>query len=175
MQSGRNPSLMEGIETKSSRTGGVPDVSRSSRVASFDAKTLALAIGGVAILVVAIIMIVRSVATFGNSVGSASRLRVAVDAESGKVFENYLIKDGESWPWKNPSTGMATLYPPEECWWTSNGEAKLEPTYVLLNSIIGKEGPTTCPDCGREVVAHNPMPPAELLLKAAEREKSGSK
>ena len=45
-------------------------------------------------------------------------------------------------------------------------KAKLEPTYVLLNKYIGKPGPTICPDCGREVKGHNPLPPPELMEEA---------
>lgn len=31
-------------------------------------------------------------------------------------------------------------------------------TAVILNAYLGKEGPTYCPKCGAEVVAHNPRP-----------------
>lgn len=167
MQPGRSSSLMEGIEDarKESAKG-----SGASAERSLDGKTIAMSVGAVAILVVAAFMIFRAVGSFGSSVGDATRIVVAADAETGKVFEGYRIKDGDTWPWPHPSTKNRTLYPTETCYWTSDGGAKLEPTYVILNSIVGKEGPTICPDCGREVVAHNPMPSPELLMKAAERQ-----
>ncbi len=173
MQSGPKSSLMDGIERSDARSSKGGKSSGGSAKQSFDAKSIAMAVGGVAILLVSGFLIVRGVGGLGSNLGDATRSVVAGDSESGRIFENYRIKDGDSWPWKHPSTGNRTLYPAEACYWTSDGQAKLEPTYVVLNSIMGKEGPTTCPDCGREVVAHNPMPPADLLVKAAERAKSG--
>lgn len=165
MQTGGSSSLMDGIESPSARgqRGGGSAVS-----ASRDPKAIAMAVGGAIIFIVAIVLIVRAVGSVTAGVGDGSRIRVAIDSETGKVFKEFRIKDGETWPWKHPSTGRATLYPTEECYWTADGQAKLEPTHVLLNSIIGKDEKTICPDCGREVVAHNPMPPTDLLLKAAE-------
>lgn len=97
---------------------------------------------------------------------STSRFRTLIDSKTGQVFEDFKIPQGESWPMVNPSTGERTLYPTETCYWTKDGKAKLKPTYVLLNEQVGKSGPTMCPDCGRRVVPHNPMPPAELLNQA---------
>jgi len=105
------------------------------------------------------------------SPGDESRVRVMIDAETGEVFERYRIREGDTGPWKHPQTGRNTLYQPELCYWTADGEAKLEPTYVLLNEVAGKSGRTTCPDCGREVVAHNPLPPDALMLEAIEADK----
>lgn len=169
MQHGRSSSLMEGIETGSAASKGAS--SAGSR--SWDAKTIAMAIGGGIVLLVAAVLIFRAIASFGSSAGADSRRRTAVDSLSGEVFKGYAIKDGDTWPWKNPKTGDRTLYPAEMCFWTKEGEATLEPTHVILNEVLGIEGPTMCPDCGREVVTHNPMPPADLLVKAAERAKSG--
>jgi len=90
--------------------------------------------------------------------------------DTGEVFENYAVEEGSTQPWKNPKTGKNTLYTVEACFWTKDGKAKLEPTFVLLNEYIGKPGPTKCPDCGRTVVPHNPIPPAELMAEAAKRE-----
>ncbi len=68
-----------------------------------------------------------------------------------------------------------TGYQAELCYWAkdANGEwiAKLEPTPVLLKSIFEPGAETVCPDCGHEVVGHNPPPPQELMqaaLQAAE-------
>ena len=102
----------------------------------------------------------------GADPGRASRHRTMIDSVTLEVFEDYGIREGETIPYKNPKTGERTLYPAEKCYWTRDGKAKLEPTYVLLNETIGKPGPTICPDCGRRVVGHNPMPPLELLQEA---------
>ncbi len=91
-------------------------------------------------------------------------------AETGEAFPKMTMPDNPDTPTVNPKTGRATLYPAETCYWNKDGTAKLRPTYVLLNGYTDKPGPTKCPDCGRVVVGHNPMPSAELLLKAAERE-----
>ena len=48
--------------------------------------------------------------------------------------------------------------PQPRIFWTKDGKPKQDPTPVLLNSWIGKSGPTFCPDCGRLVVGHNPIP-----------------
>lgn len=165
MQAGGSSSLMDGIE--SSPAAG-RRASGASASPSRDPKAIAMTVGGAIIFIVAIVLIVRAVSSVTAGVGDGSRIRVAIDAETGKVFKEYRIKDGETWPWKHPSTGRATLYPTEQCYWTADGQAKLEPTHVLLNSIVGKDEKTICPDCGREVVAHNPMPPTDLMLKAAE-------
>lgn len=104
-----------------------------------------------------------------NAAESSSRVRAMIDAETGKVFENYQIREGDKVPFANPETGRATLWPAEMCFWTKDGGAKAEPTYVLLNGYVGIDKPTTCPDCGRAVVPHNPMPPVEVLAKLADQ------
>jgi hypothetical protein len=98
--------------------------------------------------------------------GELSRTRVAMDAETGDVIQKLRINDGDTMPWPNPRTGRRTMYPPETCYWTRDGAVKPEPTYVILNEMLGIEGPTICPDCGRRVVYHNPLPPTDLLLEA---------
>ncbi len=71
------------------------------------------------------------------SLNDLSRQRTAIDSETGKIYENFRVKDGLAWPWKNPDTGQNTLYPPEFCYWTKDGKAKMEPTLVLLNELVG--------------------------------------
>lgn len=105
--------------------------------------------------------------------GSLTRQRTAKDAVTGELFEKFHIKDGDTLPWVNPKTGQRTLYPVERCYWTRDGKAKTEPTFVILNEMLGKEGPTICPDCAHVVVRHNPEPPIELVMDAFEREKDG--
>ena len=97
--------------------------------------------------------------------------RVFICAETLKEFD-HRVQPGEHVPVLSPETGRATGYPAEGCFWTKlpNGEwgYKSEPTYVLLNKYQGKDGPTLCPDCGREVVPHN----AQKLPKRSERDKA---
>ena len=83
------------------------------------------------------------------------RERMFVDSQTGEPFRHEL-KLGETIPVDAPSGGK-TGYPAELCYWTKDGQIKKDPTYVLLNSYLGKPGPTFCPDCGRLVVPHNPM------------------
>jgi hypothetical protein len=78
-------------------------------------------------------------------------------SQTGQVFKHAPQK-GESIPVYSPFSGANTGYPAEFCYWTADGQIKSTPTPVLLNSWIGKSGPTFCPDCGRLVVSHNPFP-----------------
>ena len=56
------------------------------------------------------------------------------------------------------NSGKKTGVPAEACYWTADGGTKKNPTWVLLNELAGKPGPTFCPDCNRLVVGHNPAP-----------------
>lgn len=103
----------------------------------------------------------------GSNAADIAANRNFICAETGETFA-HTIKPGESYPIINPKTGRPTGYPAELCYWTRDGKAKLEPTRVLLNQYAGKEGPTICPDCGREVRPHNPPPPPELMREALE-------
>lgn len=98
----------------------------------------------------------------------ASRYRPAVDAQTGKAYREFRMPIGDAPPWKNPDTGTETVWPAELCYWTRDGKATLQPTLVILNEYLGKTGPTICPDCGRTVTHHNPSPPMELMIEAAE-------
>lgn len=173
MTSARPGSLLEGLEQE--QNPAARESGKAPFVGPLDTRNIVLLVAGIATLIVAAVLIMRAVSSVSNGAGAVSRQRVAVDSETGKVFTSYKIKDGDTWPWEHPSTGKRTLYPAETCYWTRDGEATLEPTYVLLNEISGKEGPTYCPDCGRQVVAHNPMPPTELLIRAGERLQRGGK
>ncbi|GJM19776.1 MAG: hypothetical protein DHS20C14_19890 [Phycisphaeraceae bacterium] len=114
-------------------------------------------------------MAVRFVRASGGLAGELET-RTLVDAETGDVLADIRLPTGATYPFEHPKTGRATLYPAERCHWTADGDATLTPTYVLLNAYTGTDGPTMCPDCGRVVVAHNPLPPDELMIEAAERE-----
>lgn len=84
-------------------------------------------------------------------------------ADSGKTFR-HKPQPGETNPIMSPYSNKKTAYPAEKCYWTKDGKQKLIPTYVLLNEYIGKKEPTICPDCGRLVTLHNPMPPKDTPL-----------
>jgi hypothetical protein len=101
----------------------------------------------------------------GSKVNTAERIMIC--SETLQSF-SYEAGPDETAPFPSPHSGQMTGWPAEKCYWTKDGKAKLEPTYVLLNEYIGKSGPTLCPDCGRRVVRHNPKPPDELLLEAQE-------
>jgi len=105
--------------------------------------------------------------------GALSRQITVVDAETGDVYRKFRIREGDTEPYEHPQTGERTLYSPEWCYWNADGTARTEPTLVILNAKLGKEGPTICPDCGRTVVYHNPEPPVEILLEAFERDRQG--
>lgn len=98
-----------------------------------------------------------------------SRQRMYICAKTGKAFEHN-IEAGEIEPVYSPYSKANTGYHAEKCYWTkdANGDwaAKTEPTYVLLNSLFEPGAETKCPDCGHEVVNHNPDPPRDLMEAA---------
>lgn len=104
----------------------------------------------------AIVWAVKS--SLGDSLGAAaSQERVFICSETLKPF-NHELKTGEGVPIYSPASGKQTGYPAELCYWTKEGTIKSTPTPVLLNDWLGNRTPTYCPDCGRLVVAHNPVP-----------------
>jgi hypothetical protein len=111
--------------------------------------TIVMAVG---VIGVALYIVKNS---FFSSAVAAERDRIFIDSQTGKAF-NHELKLGESIPVDAPS-GNKSGYPAEMCYWTKDGQPKSDPTAVLLNTWIGKPEPTFCPDCGRLVVAHNPM------------------
>jgi hypothetical protein len=82
-----------------------------------------------------------------------------VCTETGKSFR-HLNQIGETLPILSPYSGKNTGMPAEPCYWTKEGKAKADPTWVLLNSEkpVPEPEPTFCPDCGRLVVPRNPPP-----------------
>ena len=115
-------------------------------------KLIAL-IAGVVLLVVLFFVIWSNL---GSEATEIARDRMYIDATTGKAFE-HTLKASDVMPIKAPS-GQNSGYPAELCYWTADGKIKDKPTPVLLNSYVGKPGPTFCPDCGRVVVMHNPAP-----------------
>jgi hypothetical protein len=116
------------------------------------------------LLILSVLMVLRNVG--GTNPGDQSRSRVVVDSVTGEVFKEFHIREGTTFPWKNPKTGENTLYPAEPCFWTADGKAKLEPTYVFVKAYAGDKSKTICPDCGHEVRTHNPNPPDSLMNEA---------
>jgi hypothetical protein len=117
-----------------------------------------VATAGGLVLIGIIVLIFSLRSTFTTEAEDISANRMFVDAATNppKPFK-VKLKPGMEYPVKAPSGGM-TGYPAEECWWTKDGKERSEPFYVLLNEATGKPGPTFCPDCGRLVVGHNPLP-----------------
>jgi hypothetical protein len=99
----------------------------------------------------------------------ATEKRHFICSETLKVFE-YSLKEGDRYPIRSPYSKKNTGWPAEACYWNADGTVKREPTYVLLNEFIGVEGPTICPDCGKKVVRHNPLPPKKLWDEMLARE-----
>jgi hypothetical protein len=90
----------------------------------------------------------------GTDVAAFANHRMFIDATTGQPFAHEL-QIGERFPIDAPS-GSKSGYPTELCYWTADGQVTKDPTYVLLNSYIGKREPTFCPVCKRLVVPHNP-------------------
>jgi hypothetical protein len=111
-------------------------------------------------IVLALLCVGLAVFMFHNVFGRNAAERMAGDrvyiCEDGKTTFTHTISPGEpAYPVKyNGMNG----YPAEVCWWTADGKVATQPTYVLLNNLVGKEGPTFCPVCHRLVVGHNPVP-----------------
>lgn len=81
-----------------------------------------------------------------------------LDVETNQRFTLDLDGSVRSWPAKSPFTGKLTGYPAEVCYWGKCRDVE-NGTWVVLNETRGLPGPTRCPTCGHEVVAHNPLPP----------------
>ena len=139
----------------SSRSGGgVPSWLRSDKTKI---------VGSIALLIIAAVIMFFSFS--GDDVVPDSKTRLAIDSETGQTYTVRIV-EGDSFPWKNPDTNKDTLYPVERCFWTRDGKAKLQPTLVFVKAYLGSKEKTVCPDCGRDVRQHNPMPPGELMAEA---------
>jgi len=118
--------------------------------------------GGKLVVIVASIVLLAiagvQIATFfRSSTPDSAFYTTYICTETGKPFR-HKNKMGETLPILSPYSGKNSGMPAEGCYWTADGGIKSEPTWVLLNSSVGKPGPTFCPDCGRLVVGHNPKP-----------------
>ncbi|MEO1277691.1 MAG: hypothetical protein AAFV77_01900 [Planctomycetota bacterium] len=120
-------------------------------------------------LIGAAVFAARALRTEVGSLERWSQEHTLVDMETGEVFIDYRVPDGTAFPVENPNTGTVTLMPGEACYWTRDGRAKMDPTWVYVP--YGERA--RCPDCGRDVVGRNPRPPIELMLEALDRKEAG--
>lgn len=136
-----------------------------------------LLIVAVVVLVAALAMILRQFTRKSPTRLAAERVFKCVEEGCGHEFE-YIIKLGDKEPLTCPKCGKLSAYKAESCYWAKDAEgnwkAKLDPTFVVVKKQVD---PTTtektyCPDCGHQVVGHNPRPPKELM-EAARREAAG--
>ena len=87
---------------------------------------------------------------------ASANTRILMCAETGELF-TISIDELEPQPQMNPKTGRKTLYSTEVCYARECGK-KPGGTRVILKELLGKEGPTYCPNCGALVRRHNPKP-----------------
>jgi len=113
---------------------------------------------GVVLLLAALSLAGWSIAQYfkADSFDEANSM-ICIDSETGQSFKHRKV-EGESIPFLSPQTDRNTAYPAEMCYWNADGSLRKEPFPVLLNSCAGKQEPTFCPDCGRLVRGHNPVP-----------------
>ena len=115
-------------------------------------KTLA----GVAALILVVFAVRGFRNTWGDSTAEAANTRTLMDVETGELFEVEVDENFGPFPMVNPKSGEKTLYATEVCY----ARTCLEKggTHVIMNKLLGKEGPTYCPQCGALVRFHNPGP-----------------
>ncbi|MBL8876596.1 MAG: hypothetical protein JNM86_12445 [Phycisphaerae bacterium] len=142
-----------------------------------DSKKLVLALGVVGIAIAVLGFAVYSTyRSFRDDPRRMAFYALVADSVSGEVIPQFpLPADGKGYPAVNPKTGNRTIFPAEACYWTKDGKAKLDPNYVILNTWLGKKGPTRCPECGKTVVRGNPMPPDALMQQAWDAAQSTNK
>lgn len=162
-------SLLEGIDAPTRKRD-----SGSASGSSVDKKKfVAISLTALSVVVLAF-TIWSTVRSYQNDPKRLARLNTLMDAETKEVFLQFPL-EGTGFPQVNPKTGKRTLYPAEACYWTKDGKAKLEPTYVVLGTWFGDRNPTKCPDCGRIVTKSNRMPPDALMQQAWDAAESAKK
>src|SRR5262245_18592252 len=106
-----------------------------------------------------------------HTVADDANTRMFICSETLKPFKHSLTV-GETEPILSPFTKKNTGWRAEPCYWTKDGKAKKNPTWVLVKARMGLEGKTMCPECGHEVVVHNAdsqrTMPSKELMDAAE-------
>jgi DNA-directed RNA polymerase subunit RPC12/RpoP len=104
----------------------------------------------------------------GKSAARLSAERVFKCTECGHDFE-HTLQIGDMEPLECPKCDQRAGWKAEACYWTKDAEgnwkAKLTPTFVVVQKRVDPSATdkTYCPDCGHEVVPHNPRPPKELM------------
>ena len=114
------------------------------------------ATAGILVVVALLVAFFVLKSSFTSEAEELAANRTYIDATTNKPF-HVRLEAGMELPIKAPSGGK-TGYPAEMCYWTKDGKLRKEPYAVLLNSWVGKAEPTFCPDCGRLVRPHNPVP-----------------
>ncbi len=108
----------------------------------------------------------------GPDLASESLRREVIDSKTLEVIKDFRIPENSAFPYTNPKTGQRTLFPAERCYYTRDGKVKADPTLVFVKQYENETaGETTCPDCGRAVIRHNPAPDWKLIEEAMKREK----
>lgn len=92
-----------------------------------------------------------------NSAQRYSGSPLFIDSVTGKTFY-YQLKIGDTIPVLSPFTHRRTGYPASFSYWSKGGHILTHPEPVLLNSWLGKSGPTFAPLSGCLVTA-NEKPP----------------
>jgi hypothetical protein len=92
-----------------------------------------------------------------NAAQQYSNAPLFIDSVTGKTF-HYQLKIGDTIPVLSPFTGRNTGYPAAFSYWSKSGRILAHPEPVLLNTWLGKRGPTFAPLSGRLVVADEKPP-----------------
>lgn len=127
-----------------------------------------LLIVAVVVLVAALAMTLRQFTRKSPTRLAAERVFKCVEEGCGHEFE-HVLKLGDTEPLRCPECGKTSAWRAEACYWTKDAEgnwkAKLSPTFVIVKRRVDPSTTekTYCPDCGHEVVGHNPRPPKELM------------
>ena len=126
-------------------------------------EALGTSVGKIVSVVVSVVMLAiagyLAMSTIQGDVPSAAYSTTYICTETLKPFR-HRNQIGETQPILSPHSGKNTGVTAEACFWTRDGATKEEPTWVLLEELAGRPGPTFCPDCGRLVVPRNPKPVA---------------
>lgn len=110
---------------------------------------------------------------------AAANTRMLLCASQQKAFASSLDIRGIE-PFDCEICDKKDAYLPEKCYWTKTADGKwatkAEPSYVILPFRLEEGGAktTTCPDCGRTVVGHNPVPKPEDVERANQSVESSS-
>ena len=118
--------------------------------------------GRIAVTVLLVIALTGAAWSMMRSFGPDSAKRYSdsplfIDSVTGKTF-HYQLKTGDTIPVLSPFTNRNTGYPASFSYWSKGGHILAHPEPVLLNSWLGKSGPTFAPISGRLVTA-NEKPP----------------